>query len=428
MFARGRLALVPTGRSSSVTGRRHSFLTSLPPDVTFSRASSATYFNASGVLTTASSNVPRFDYKPSTLAPLGLLREGQSTNLIQGSNAFTNATYWGMAFVTPTAGAVTGVDGTASGVQLNDGTTANAHYTTDSSSSVTSGTTYTFSVYAQAGTASWITLGGRGNAFGSPSAAWVAFNLATGAVGNTGNTGPLVSYGIQPINNGWYRCWITAIPIASPSGGAFYIAMTGNTNPSTGQPVYTGTSQTVNVQFAQVEALGFPSSYIPTTSSTVTRAVDVVTISAWPGFLGAAGASMVLQFDLLSTSFASSTTLFGYAGTSGFSNTVYSWVDTSGNCWVTDIVATSAVTVENGTIGAAGTTKTLAASVSATGFYGANNGTASSGGTQTGFPNATTIALLDTPWSTGGSVSGHIKKFAAVPYPMSASQLAAWVP
>jgi hypothetical protein len=55
--------------------------------LTFTRASSAWYFNSSGELTQASANVPRFDYIPATLALNGLLIEQQSTNLFLNSQA-----------------------------------------------------------------------------------------------------------------------------------------------------------------------------------------------------------------------------------------------------------------------------------------------------------------------------------------------------
>jgi hypothetical protein len=59
--------------------------TALDPRITFTRSTSATFFNSAGVLATSAINSPRFDYDPSTLAPLGLLIEEQRTNFIRNN-------------------------------------------------------------------------------------------------------------------------------------------------------------------------------------------------------------------------------------------------------------------------------------------------------------------------------------------------------
>ena len=57
----------------------------LPSSVTFSRGTTGTYYNSSGVLASAAIDTPRFDYDPSTLQLRGLLIEGARTNLLLNS-------------------------------------------------------------------------------------------------------------------------------------------------------------------------------------------------------------------------------------------------------------------------------------------------------------------------------------------------------
>jgi hypothetical protein len=74
------------------------------PRITFTRASSATYFNSQGVLTTATNNVPRIDYDPATGRCLGLLIERGSTNIVLNSatlatqSVTTTATTYTLSF------------------------------------------------------------------------------------------------------------------------------------------------------------------------------------------------------------------------------------------------------------------------------------------------------------------------------------------
>src|SRR6187399_24135 len=57
----------------------------LDPRITFTRASTATYFDASGVMQTAATNAPRWDYDPSTKQLKGLLIEEVRTNIVRNS-------------------------------------------------------------------------------------------------------------------------------------------------------------------------------------------------------------------------------------------------------------------------------------------------------------------------------------------------------
>ncbi len=59
----------------------------LPAGISFSRASQASYFSNTGTLVTAAIDQPRFDHHPVNGAPLGLVVEAASTNLLARSNA-----------------------------------------------------------------------------------------------------------------------------------------------------------------------------------------------------------------------------------------------------------------------------------------------------------------------------------------------------
>lgn len=74
----------------------------LDPRITFTRASSAWYYDSTGTLVAAGNNVARFDYDPATLAPRGLLVEEQRTNNVRNSGMSG-----GSAGVAPTNWAIT---------------------------------------------------------------------------------------------------------------------------------------------------------------------------------------------------------------------------------------------------------------------------------------------------------------------------------
>lgn len=72
--------------SASTAALSLNFLSgALDSRVTFTRPSTATYFNSSGVMSSVAINTARFDYNPNTLAALGLLLEEQRTNLLLNS-------------------------------------------------------------------------------------------------------------------------------------------------------------------------------------------------------------------------------------------------------------------------------------------------------------------------------------------------------
>jgi hypothetical protein len=236
--------------------------------VTFTRASSGTFVDSAGVIQTAATNAPRFDHNPTTGESLGLLVEEARTNLIPTSEALANITGASITNNTTTA-----PDGLVTADTLIEDTSTGGHSVNTASNIWVGNTTYTFSIFLKANTRNQVNL-----AFGSASN-WVnsqrnaTFDLSIGTVIATGSS-PVVS-SIEAYPNGWYRCRVTATTVAAPGPSTVQIQLY-----VSGATSYTGNG-TSGLFFwgAQLEAGAFPTSYIPTTSATATRAADVASIT-----------------------------------------------------------------------------------------------------------------------------------------------------
>ena len=115
----------------------------------FTRATSATYVNSTGLIATAASGELRYTYDPVTLSALGVLIEEARTNLWLNSE---DASLWGRTrALAPSTNSTTAPDGSsAADTLIEDSTAANSHYYSQSGLACTSGTTYTFSAYVKA--------------------------------------------------------------------------------------------------------------------------------------------------------------------------------------------------------------------------------------------------------------------------------------
>lgn len=233
----------------------------LDPRITFSRASTATYFDENGTLRTAATNAARFDHNPVTGESLGLLVEEARTNLLTYSQQF-DSTYYstgsdGGSFI---PNAIVAPDGTitASKLTRNAGTLGCWWSIYDKRNiSVTSGTSYTVSCYLKAAEISTVLISGDvREAGGLPQSA--TFTL-TGSGSYTLGAG--TSAQITNVGNGWYRCSVTGTADATTTEEpALYVLGTG----TSGQGFY--------AWGFQVEAGSFPTSYIPTPATHTGRA------------------------------------------------------------------------------------------------------------------------------------------------------------
>ena len=213
-------------------------------------------------------DMPRIEYDAAG-AVKGLLIEEARTNLFTDSVGFTG---WGTTRALISPSSTTGVDGVANSAHTISG---NATGTSSSLISKTNWTVstssyYTASSFFKAGDTDWVALAILN--FTTPANAWAYFDLVNGVVGtvDAGLTANIESFG-----NGWYRCSVTFLTDVADTTGDTRIYLSDadgdlNINLDVAQSIY---------QYGfQFEAGSFPTSYIPTSGATATRAADIASI------------------------------------------------------------------------------------------------------------------------------------------------------
>jgi len=249
----------------------------LDPRITFTRTSSATYTDENGLIKIAPANEARFDHDPVTGESLGLLIEESRSNLLRWSEDFTQAGtgsgLWdsGQATTTRISNASISPDGTLTADKLVEGTSSLAGYSWYQPNTITGTDNLCFSVFAKSAGRRYITVDiWDGNTI----AASAKFDLQTGTYISSGFTGggaiSVVNYGITSYPDGWYRCYFTAN--RSSITYIYSRILIGKDDP---YAIYTGDGTSgIFIWGAQLERGAFPTSYIPTTASTVTRTAD----------------------------------------------------------------------------------------------------------------------------------------------------------
>lgn len=254
----------------------------IPDVLTFARAGTATYFDSNGVMQTAAAGAARLDHDPVTKAVKGILLESSRTNQFLHSQDFANAA-WTKARITLTANANVAPDGTMTGTRIQE--TAEASTKVFQQSQTFAAGSQTVSIYAKAGERNWFYIGiSNGGTFSAH------FNLTDGTIGTTAG---VVTAKATHVGNGWYRCTLTWTAVAGSGIVFFRIASASNTT------VYTGDGVSgLYVWGSQDEAGIFASSYIPTTSGSVTRLADTLELQGvnFTNWIHADKGSMFVEF------------------------------------------------------------------------------------------------------------------------------------
>jgi hypothetical protein len=211
--------------------------------------------------TTDRLNVPRLTYQNGGGGCPSLLLEKQSTNLALYSEQFDNAAWAIAGGITITANDTTSPDGTQNADLLSHGSFSTYLY---QNLGTLSGT-ITTSIFVKKGSQSSIAFGFVSGGFTGGMS--VKFNLDTQTFSTPTNYANFTSISAtyQSLGNGWYRLNLTGTTATSDT----YYYVIGSLLESFAVNAY--------LWGAQLEASSYPTSYIPTTSSSATRVADLST-------------------------------------------------------------------------------------------------------------------------------------------------------
>jgi hypothetical protein len=395
----------------------------LDPRVTFTRASSATYFDELGVLQTATTNTPRFDYNPSTLAAQGLLIEeartnGIRNNTMQGAVAGTPGTL-PTNWISQNIGGIALTEivgtGTEDGIAYVD-----VRYTGTTSSTALGG------VLAEQ-TTQIAALSGQ---------TWASSFFLRIVGGSTANISDIAN-SIQERNSGGSLLSSTNT-IVSPTGAPLSTQRFSTTRTLTdastafvGQRISltpvsgAAIDITLRIGLPQLELGAFATSVIPTTSSAVTRAADVASVNTLSPWYNASQGTLYFEgatFDALSSAFPQATIF-----SDGTNNNRIGILrnNASGN---------SRATVANGgaaQFAADGTSWTLNAVTKAALAYEVNNfafvanGGAATTDTSGTLPTVDRLRLGVDGLGSSSFLNGHIRRITYYPRRLSNAELQA---
>jgi len=221
--------------------------------------------------TTDRLNYPRITYQNGRGA---LLSEPQRTNYVLYSNSCAWTTQVGASL---TFSSSISPDGTQNATTLNVGTGnySGTYYFVNRGSEQA-----TVSIFAKAGTLPFLYFL---NTAGNTAVAW--YDLRNGTVSNV--NGSYTAY-MEPYRDGWYRC-----VLIGPTQNNVYIQIGATDVSGNFAASYAGNIQ---IWGGQNETGGFPTSYIPTTTATVTRPVEIFNDSSATSVIGQTEGTMFVDF------------------------------------------------------------------------------------------------------------------------------------
>jgi hypothetical protein len=346
------------------------------------------------LLKEASADEPRLEFSATDGQSEGLLIEAQSSNLLTYSEDWTNSDF--TKFVAITSNAAIAPTGELA-ADLVAATSSPGDHITRQSLTVVSGKTYTLSVFAKASGCNFVRVGGASTA---AMPAQASFDLVNGTIGT-------VDYGtakIEDVGNGFYRCSVTGTAASNTSTHVEIRLMQSDNTPS-----WTGDDYSGLLLFGQMaEQSSSVSSYIKSTSSSVSRASDSCSVANF----GFTGGPVSITTEVTAAASADGTQrIFTLFENSDLVSTYFSgggdiktFVDAGGSTQVDASILADAVS---------GTDYRIGISFDTNDYRGVSNGTLGNADTSCTLP-AFSSPTLQIAAQSGGSnpLSGHIKRLS----------------
>jgi hypothetical protein len=388
------------------------------PRVTFTRASTATYFDASGTLRSAANNAPRIDFNPSTLAAQGFLIEEARTNGIRNNTMVgavagtpgTVPTNWGTGLVGLTQEVVG--TGTEAGINYIDvrfsgtatGTQFNVFWETTTGASTLNGITYTSSVYWKIAAGSLTNISSSGlnlNGYDSGGAFLSGAYTAGSYVGSVVPSATLTRLSRAYTGNN------ASLAFGRP--GVFFTTTVG-----------AAIDITIRIGLPQLEQGAFATSVIPTTTTALTRSADVASVNTLSPWYNAAASTVYAEWNTQANSV--SRYLFEIQQNATSNNRVDVNINTSNVVNPRTVISGAAsMTLAAGTY-TAGTTAKIAFAYAQSDYASSLNGGSAVTSLAGNIPSSLGIMYLG---SLAGSVfiNGYLRRITYYPRRLSNAEL-----
>ena len=276
-------------------------------DFTVDRNSTKYVLGSGGTIIPSATDEPAFEFNADG-SYKGLLVEPAATNEARQSEDLDNATYWNVFLATIAGDTETDPKGGTNSFLLSETVDNGVHgfniQSAYRATVSTAGETWTQSVFVKKGDgANAPDIVQLTHALGAFGTQYANFDISVGG----GTSGTVTdssggTAGIRYYGNGWYR--ISWTSTSTGSGVAFVSFLFTNNNPTAGRATsYAGqTDANVFVWGAQLETGPIATSYIPTTTASVTRVKDDITLGSASSLIGQTEGTIYVEVDWRETS------------------------------------------------------------------------------------------------------------------------------